>query len=83
MCAENKATYVFSLWVEGYEITGQASPARCLGPIEGTSFSAALKTYVDSLPPESRAYWTARNSQWSYWGCRAFDNELDARRAFG
>jgi hypothetical protein len=75
----------FTLWTEGYAATGQQSGAECHGQIQGTDFNDAVRNYVAPLPASISHYWDFHATQnvWTRWGCRAFDNEADARRAFG
>lgn len=76
-------TKTFELWVEGYAATGESSGAQCLSTIEGTDFNDAVKNYVEKLRAGEKIYWNFRDGRWGCWGCRAFDNETDARKAFG
>jgi len=75
----------FSLWVEGYAATGDFGTATFYARVEGVDFNEAVRAYVEKLPPGDKKYWSfdAASNQWRMWGCRAFDNEADARRAFG
>jgi len=70
----------FDIWVEGYEVTGNKSEARLVGTAEADTFAEACAALM-SLPP-----WNDGNfnpEQLTYWGCRLFDNEPDARKAYG
>jgi hypothetical protein len=70
----------FSVWMEGYEVTGNAADARLIGTVEADTFADACAE-VMSRPP-----WNDGNfnrEQLSYWGCRLHANEADARKGFG
>lgn len=74
-----------SLWIEGYAATGDGGPAQYLGEYEGEYFEAVAKWAIEK---NSRQEWgTLRydtdTKVWSAWGCRIFDNESEARSAFG
>lgn len=70
------------IWIEGYSITGNLSGARKLGEVHADTFAEACDKLCS--PPE----WQIRNGDYDrqrgeVWGCRLFNNESDARRAFG
>ena len=82
----------FDLWLEGYGATGQSGPARLVCQVQGESFNSAVRYYVRTLSADdpSKSYWQydlhGRGHHvggWAFWGCRAFDNETDARQSFG
>lgn len=69
----------YQIWMEGCLITGmEGSPSRAFldAEIEANSFVEACRKHYknDSSFDEKRM---------TYWGCRLFDNEKDARRSFG
>ena len=72
----------FQIWTEGYSATGESSGAHFHGEFEGESFHDAVTAYRDSLANEP-----SRNcidlERLTFWGCRFFDNEDDARKSFG
>jgi hypothetical protein len=73
---------VFSIWAEGYACTGESSNAAFLGTEEAESFEKAC----DQLVAKSNIkelYKKQSDGVLTIWGCRLFDNEKDARRAFG
>lgn len=64
----------FSVWREGYSVTGASDHARYLGTFEAETFEMACQIAgADG----------ANGGLPSVWGCRMFDNEVDARKAFG
>jgi len=79
----------YQVWLEGYAATGESGTAMQLNlPNEdctlwegGVSFRAACLNALETLKWEIDHYYDyARNT---YWGCRFFDNEQDARKTFG
>ncbi len=68
------------IWIEGYRVTGNADGARCLGEAPGATLKEACANFA-KINPVFRADFNAR--QMTYWGCRIFDNEADARKQFG
>lgn len=70
------AATIWQIWCEGYRITGNSNVAQLLAVVEAPTFRAACETkFFGDKDFNSEAL--------TYWGCRLFDNELDARRAFG
>lgn len=70
------------IWVEGYCASGDRANARLLGRVEAATFAEAC----DKLC--APADWQKQNGNYdrqrgTVWGCRLFNNEADARRAFG
>ncbi len=69
----------FQVWAEGYQATGNSSRAQLLGSATAETFQGACDIVMrkDGL----REYYDPKRL--SFWGCRLFDNEADARSAFG
>jgi hypothetical protein len=71
---------MWEVWAEGYRATCESGDATLLGKAEANTFEEACRkvaeqrgmhlTFSIDRPP-------------AYWGCRLFDNEKDARKAFG
>jgi hypothetical protein len=72
----------FSIWVEGYKITGNKSQAQLLDRIEAKSFNEAVKLYSIKHPDEVDFNRFGKNKH-AIWGCQLFDNEAKARKSFG
>ncbi|EEJ5117664.1 TPA: hypothetical protein N2G45_002882 [Salmonella enterica] len=69
----------YQVWSEGYEATGNKAGAKLLGEAEAENFQQACeKIFQDS----NRVQHFDRQ-RLTYWGCRLFDNEPDARKSFG
>lgn len=73
---------IFEIWSEGYDVPECKSGAKKLGQAEAETFQEACNIFCSSL------HWQERNGFYdskrlTIWGCRLFDNEIDARRSFG
>ena len=85
----------FEIWMEGYIATGESSGANLIGTGEGETFDDAVKDYMFNNPVDhgiainernryiSDEAYKNRRSNWNIWACSLFDNETDARKAFG
>lgn len=73
----------YTIWAEGYRATGQHGTATLLGSASGETFRDAVKELAKRALPEDRALFNTDHIQPTYWGCRLFDNEEDARKSFG
>ena len=69
----------YEVWMEGYAATGDSSEAEFCGVYEAETFSDACAAW--NKEKGEKGYFNARAL--TYWGCRFFDNETDARRSFG
>ena len=70
----------YEIWSEGYSCTGNSSGAIYLGTFEAESFKAACDLLAKSDKEFDRLY---NPERMTFWGCRLFDNETDARKSFG
>ncbi|AMU26584.1 Uncharacterised protein [Mycobacteroides abscessus] len=76
---------LYTLWCEGYAATGEHGRARSLGTWAAESFDSAVELW-NATKNRNSMYGNLvhhENGSWTLWGCRLFDNEADARRAFG
>jgi hypothetical protein len=66
----------FEIWMEGFAATGESAGASSHGEVEAPTFREACVARFkgDNLFEEKSL---------TYWGCRLFDNEADARQGFG
>ncbi len=65
---------IWEVWQEGFNCTGSRSKAEKLGEVVAETFEDACRFLCkDRLDKDSL----------SIWGCRLFDNEIDARKGFG
>ena len=67
---------IFEIWSEGYIITGGSGTAQLHDKIKANSFKEACDILFNG-----DQFYNPKNL--TYWGCRLFDNETDARKAFG
>lgn len=66
----------FEIWMEGYAATGERSGTTYHGTILANSFKdACVKKFQDDR------YFNPKTL--TYWGCKLFDNGIDARKNFG
>lgn len=72
---------LYEVWSEGYRTNRESSCANYFGKFEGKTFRDAVKYLRDTIDKESRSYIDMRTL--TFWGCRFFDNETDARKLFG
>lgn len=70
----------FEIWAEGHASTGSSSGARLFGTETGVDLKDAAQKLAQK-DPEFASHFDPRSM--TYWGCKLFDNEGDARRAFG
>ncbi len=84
---EDAKPVIIELWIEGYRLNGDRSKAQFLGNFEGPTLRDAVIHYKQSLELKhiNTAYpWDVINTdKLTDWGCRFFNNEADAREAFG
>lgn len=70
----------YDIWSEGFRTNGEASGAFFIG----TSFGSNFKEACDNLAIKDanfKRYYD--DNKLTYWGCKLFDNEADARVNFG
>lgn len=67
---------MFQIWCEGYQANGDSSGANLLATVYADSFrEACIKHFKnDKLFNEENL---------TYWGCRLYDNRIDAQKTFG
>jgi hypothetical protein len=66
----------YQIWSEGYQATGESSGAYKHGELEANNFKEACDNFFN----DDKYY---NSDKLTYWGCRLFDNEVDARKSFG
>lgn len=69
----------FTIWSEGYHVNEGRFPAFCLGEFTADTFAQACKKAAIHRDMES----LFDAQRLTVWGCRLFDNEMDARKSFG
>lgn len=69
-----------SVWSEGFQATGNSSPAVHHGSVFALSLEEAIKKLVLEGKIEERY---VDYNRMTYWGCRFYDNFADASETFG
>jgi hypothetical protein len=71
----------YQIWNEGFSVTGQSSPAQFLGEFEAESFEEACVIAMKVKGWDIKNYYDPERN--TFWGCKFYDNEADARKYFG
>lgn len=71
---------VYNIWSEGFSATGEAGVATFHGRSSGMGFLDACVVFANSNPAFKKDF---DPELMTYWGCKLFNNEADARRSFG
>lgn len=66
----------YEIWSEGYACTGDWSPAFLMGVEDAETFKEACICRFKG----DKNFDSVRLT---YWGCRLFDNETEARKTYG
>lgn len=75
---------IYQVWVEGYAATGESGRATYFGEYEADSFEQACQKSVDAHGGAAKCGgYNNAGKHPSVWACRMFDNETDARKAYG
>ena len=69
----------FDIWMEGYITNGNRSDAQFVERAKGWTFYDAVHNLSKRMP--GKFNW--RGGEWDIWLCTLYDNEVDARHAFG
>lgn len=75
---------IFEVWMEGYAATGESAGAEFYGSYEAGTFKEAVGKAVEKGIKDKKlqeSYYEP--NKLTYWGCRFFDNESEARKGFG
>lgn len=79
----------YEIWSEGYAATGERGYAFFHGKMTGKSFNEACIRFFEMKDSDFRNGMDAENAelfdaeQLTYWGCRLFPTEAEARKSFG
>lgn len=74
---------LYEIWTEGFRVSGETEgKAYKIGEERADSFEEACDLFVKHNPRYQDCYKKV-NGIPSYWACRWFDNEADARKSFG
>lgn len=72
----------YEIWSEGYQSSPDRGDATFIGVASGDSFDEAVQAYKDAHPDEAH-YMVRHPFGWTYWACRLYDNEAQARITYG
>ena len=73
-------TMQFAIWCEGYAATGESGTATLIGRAFGKTFKEAYENFAE----RDKGFKNLFNpDRMTYWGCRLFTNQADARKSFG
>ena len=70
---------MWEVWMEGYACTGERNAARFMGMYLGATFEDACNVWAKE--GDNEKYY--KNNPPRYWGCKLFNNEMEARKNFG
>ena len=70
----------YNIWSEGFRTNGEVSSAFFIGTSFGSNFKEACNNFAIKDANFKRYY---SSNDLTYWGCKLFDNETDARVNFG
>lgn len=70
----------YNIWSEGFRTNGEASGAFFIGTSLGSNFKEACDNFAIKDANFKKYY---SSNDLTYWGCKLFDNETDARVNFG
>lgn len=70
----------YAIWSEGFHVMEGRSGAILHGYAEGETFEDACKNLAEK-DSSFKGYFDPERL--TYWGCRLFDNEVEARVSFG
>lgn len=76
----NLSEQEFEIWVEGYVITGQKGTATCIGKEKGYNFKNVVEKFMKNNKDIAKLFDPVK---FTHWGCKIFDNEIEARKSFG
>lgn len=78
----------YQIWSEGFLITGMEgvpAKAKLCGTGKGETFQEACDIFFNNRNhknyAENKKYYNSKYL--TYWGCRLFEKESDARKSFG
>ena len=73
----------FEIWTEGYVVPECHARAWMIGIQEAETFEQACDLFIERHPEYKKYYRKDKDGNPIIWGCRLFDNEIDARKSFG
>ena len=73
----------WEIWMEGNGAQGNAGPAQLIGRHLAETFDKAVRQYAKENPDTTIDWDRFGKGRHAIWACELFDNEEDARKAFG
>lgn len=70
----------WEVWTEGYAATGEFGSAILHGVYRAETFQQAVEAWLDEYTDRWKSY---DSDRMTFWGCRFYDNERDARAFLG
>ena len=80
MLATEPERRYWEIWSEGYYLSGEHARARLWGEVVATSFREACARIAVRNAEFAKLY---DKDELRWFNCRLYDNERDARKAFG
>lgn len=75
-----KVVRTFQIWSEGFRATGESAGAH----YHGSSIGKDFKEACDRFAEENLTFWEYYDpNRMTFWGCKLYDNEHEARLSFG
>jgi len=71
----------YEIWCEGFVTMESRSVAQLLGIIRAESFKSAVIEFFNRHDKTVNDYFD--EERMTFYGCKLFDNEADARKTFG
>lgn len=72
----------FDIWIEGYKATGYSGNAQKVASgVEADNFRDAVLRF--SKTDAAKGYGEFKETSLSFWMCRCFETEDEARKSFG
>jgi TnpA family transposase len=81
-CAIPVVKRIISLWMEGFDATGQRQGASMIGTYDAIDLDDAVKQYMETHKGDVDWDRFGRGKH-AIWACEIFDNEAEARKSFG
>jgi hypothetical protein len=74
---------LFDIWSEGYNCTGNSSPATFHGNMYGENLLDACVKFAEETPEFKKYFDHNENGDCFYWGCKIYNNLAEACESFG
>lgn len=71
---------MITLWMEGFQVMEGSAQAEYCGTYQAKTLREAVEMWIAE---DTRRRGLVDLERLTYWSCRFFDNEADARKSFG